>query len=499
MTEAPLRQPNAEGPGTHILSSSNPLAAAWGYSALSACALANSLLWNSIHPLLLPVIVLALAGEEVKNSVLGAITFAGLIVAMVAQPLWGALSDRTRTPWGRRRPFIAAGALGTVLLVAFLAQAGSLAALLAVYVVLQLIFNSSLAAYQGLIPDLVPPGRRGIASGAKNFAEILGLIVAALVIPTLIAGGDVLPGFAFLIAVLAAATAITCLAIPERKPRPEPSGLPLPPGEGQGEGPAKGRGTSPRATGSGPRTQVPGHLSPKGEGDEGLTLASLRDAFRVSPRRHADFFWMLAGRLLFVLAMTSIQTFSLFYIRDVLQPAETLALWRDLTASIGVSILLVTLPGGYLADRLGRRPIILLAGAVAGAAALLLLGATEPAAVLLYGTLVGVGIGLFLTANWALATDLIPPGEGARFMGLTNLATAGGAALARLNGPAIDALNAATPLLGYRFLLLAVGVAFLAGALLVLKVHEPPRARLQLPLGDGGGPVPLREGEGEGR
>ena len=484
MTEATLPPPPSARPGTHVLSSTNPLAAAWGYTALSAYALANSLLWNSLHPLLLPVIVLALAGEEVKNSVLGGITFVGLIVAMVAQPLWGALSDRTRTPWGRRRPFIAAGALGTVLLVALLAQAGSLAALLAVYVVLQLIFNSSLAAYQGLIPDLVPPGRRGIASGAKNFAEILGLIVAALAIPTLIAGGALLPGFVVLIAVLAAATAITCLAIPERNPEPGT------------------QNPKPRTRNPEPGTQnpEPGTRNSKLETaaeDEGLTLAALRDAFRVSPRRHADFFWMLAGRLLFVVAMTSIQTFSLFYIRDVLQPAEPLALWRDLTASIGVSILLVTIPAGYLADRLGRRPVILLAGAVAGAGALLLLGASEPAGVLLFGTLVGVGIGLFLTANWALATDLIPPGEGARFMGLTNLATAGGAALARLNGPVIDALNAATPLLGYRALLLIVGVSFLAGALLVLKVREP--GRIPAPSGGGPSPLPLGEGEGEGR
>jgi len=479
MTDPALLQPDSGRPGVHLLASPHVLTALWGYAALSAYALANSLLWNSLHPLLLPVIVLALAGEEVKNSVLGGITFLGLIVAMVAQPLWGALSDRARTPWGRRRPFIAAGALGTVLLVALLAQAGSLAALLAVYVVLQLIFNSSLAAYQGLIPDLVPPGRRGIASGAKNFAEILGLIIAALAIPTLIAGGDVVPGFLVLIAALTVATAITCFAIPEPPARP-----PTPNPEPQTQNP------KPQTRNPKPETAA---------ADDRLTLAALRDAFRVSPRRHADFFWMLAGRLFFVVAMTSIQSFSLFYIRDVLQPAEPLVLWRDLTASIGVSILLVTIPGGYLADRLGRRPVILLAGAVAGAGALLLLGATEPAAVLLFGTLVGVGIGLFLTANWALATDLIPPGEGARFMGLTNLATAGGAALARLNGPVIDALNAATPQLGYRALLLTVGVSFLAGALLVLKVHEPRgAATTPVPLGDGGGPVPSPPGRGRG-
>lgn len=430
MTEPALPQPDSARPGVHILASPHTPTAIGGYTALSAYALANSLLWNSVHPLLLPIIVLGLAGEELKNSVLGGITFVGLIVAMVAQPLWGALSDNARTRWGRRRPFIVAGALGTALLLAALGQAGTLGALFALYVALQLVFNSSLAAYQGLIPDLVPPHRRGVASGAKNFAEVLGLIIAALAISSLVTETSLLPGFVAIIAVFALGTAITCLAIRE-----------------------------PAAAGAPPAPAV----------------ESLRGAFRVSPRRHADFFWMLAGRLLFVVAMTSIQAFSLFYIRDVLRPADALSLWRDLTASIGLAILLVTYPAGLLADRIGRRPVILAAGACAGAGALLMMGATESTGVLVFGTLVGLGIGLFLSANWALATDLIPPGEGARFMGLTNLATAGGAALARLNGPVIDLLNDLTPLLGYRALLLGVGVSFLVGALLVLKVHEPRR------------------------
>jgi MFS family permease len=80
-------------------------------------------------------------------------------------------------------------------------------------------------------------------------------------------------------------------------------------------------------------------------------------------------------------------------------------------------------------------------------------------------------MGLFNSANWALATDLIPKAEEARYLGLANLATAGGAALARLIGIGIDYFNARTANSGYDFMLIVCIVYFVAGALLVLKIR----------------------------
>jgi len=85
---------------------------------------------------------------------------------------------------------------------------------------------------------------------------------------------------------------------------------------------------------------------------------------------------------------------------------------------------------------------------------------------------VGISVGAFMSTNWALATDLVAKGEEARYLGLTNLATAGGAALARLIGPVIDFFNAREPGLGYSFMLLACFIYFLAGSLLLLKIKK---------------------------
>jgi MFS family permease len=82
--------------------------------------------------------------------------------------------------------------------------------------------------------------------------------------------------------------------------------------------------------------------------------------------------------------------------------------------------------------------------------------------IIFFGSVIGAGIGLFLSANWALANDLAPAGEAGKYLGLTNLATAGAGALSRLAGPGIDLLNAARPGLYWGYDGLFIGAATLA-------------------------------------
>ncbi|RPJ19417.1 MAG: hypothetical protein EHM33_30310, partial [Chloroflexi bacterium] len=89
-----------------------------------------------------------------------------------------------------------------------------------------------------------------------------------------------------------------------------------------------------------------------------------------------------------------------------------------------------------------------------------------------FGSVLGAGIGLFLTANWALATSLAPEQEAGKYLGLTNLATAGSAALARLEGPVIDGLNAAWPgvWLGYKGLFVFGGLCIFLSLFVLRKI-----------------------------
>jgi MFS family permease len=135
-----------------------------------------------------------------------------------------------------------------------------------------------------------------------------------------------------------------------------------------------------------------------------------------------------------------------------------------------------------LGDRFGHRKIQYLASAIGTLGCLLLLMARTPQTLLIFGGVVGIGIGLFLTANWALVNRLAPLAEAGVFLGLTNLATAGSGAVGRLLGPIIDLLNNANPgaFAGYTVMFIFGAVCTCASALLLARARETQTERKSL-------------------
>jgi MFS family permease len=88
------------------------------------------------------------------------------------------------------------------------------------------------------------------------------------------------------------------------------------------------------------------------------------------------------------------------------------------------------------------------------------------------GALIGMANGALLSGSWALATDLAVNGEEAKYLGLTNLAMAGGSALARLIGPVIDLFNNMREGLGYQVMLLICFVSLVIGTVIIMKVKQ---------------------------
>jgi MFS family permease len=86
--------------------------------------------------------------------------------------------------------------------------------------------------------------------------------------------------------------------------------------------------------------------------------------------------------------------------------------------------------------------------------------------VLVSGCLIGVAAGAFMTSNWALGTDLVPPAECGRYLGVSNLAGAGAGMIGTgIGGPVADQLNARVPGLGYFVIFAGYGVLFLLSVL----------------------------------
>jgi len=90
----------------------------------------------------------------------------------------------------------------------------------------------------------------------------------------------------------------------------------------------------------------------------------------------------------------------------------------------------------------------------------------------MYGGIIGVSAGIFLSVNWAWGTDLIPPRTGGRYLGISNLATAGSGALAGAGGFMLDYFNTQSHNMGYMILYLSAAVCYVLGTILVLGVRD---------------------------
>jgi len=187
--------------------------------------------------------------------------------------------------------------------------------------------------------------------------------------------------------------------------------------------------------------------------------------------------WLDNWPLLFLTGIYGVQSFAQYFIKDTLQTDDAVKLTGDLMAIIVLSLIAFSLVAGYLCDRFGRKPMHVIAAILAALGSLLMTTAHSAGAVLGFGSLIGAGIGIFLSANWALANDLAPLGEAGKFLGLTNLATAGAGALSRLNGPMLDLVNNAWPgrYLGYSVLFVTTAVLALASLILLRRVPDPTR------------------------
>ncbi len=406
---------------------------------------------NTLDPALLSFKVAELAPAS-RNTALGLITAAGLLVATLTQPIIGALSDRTRAPLGRRVPYMI---VGTLLAIAFLfvvALAPTIGILLLGVLVYQFGANTAQAPWQALLPDQLPATLRGAASGLKSLFEILGFILGRSIAGYMVAQGTpqaaVLSASAILIVTLALTSLTARYWRGSRSPEdPDGESGSLPSSDSPSEHPP---GSTPGAR-------------------SGLSAYLQRSNW---PR---GFGWWFVNRALFWAAVIALNSFVIFYMEDVVGMtfSEASRLFGDLSVVLGVSLLLITIPAGRLSDKLGRRPMILAACLVAVAGNLLLLGARTRLVLILGGAALGLATGVFLSASWALATDMVPRGMAARYLGIANIATAGGSFLARLAGGAlIDPLNRLTGSqeAGYLALYSLTLVAFVVAAFAVTRL-----------------------------
>ncbi len=410
-----------------------------------------SMLFNSLQSLVLPNYVPLYHSPLKQATTLGLLLFVGLAAGALVQPLVGIASDRLRRiGWlGRRTPFILVGALLTLALLAGFAFANSLLTLALAYIGVNIAAGVTQAGAQGLLPDLIPTRQRGSAAGLKSLLELTGSVVGFSVAGMLIRQGRP-AGVALAIGIaLAIATLLTLAFVREGRADAASSAavavvadLAAPPAPATSTAPSPVSGLAQIA--SQERLAELGAPSQNGPTDARSIWARV-----------------LVSRLFFLLAVYGVGHFLLYFVRARLGLGPSSA---EVTSGLLTVLTLVTalvgLGGGFISDRVGRLPVLWIAGAASAIGVALLIPAHTLPMVYLGGAIMSLGSGLFASANWALAADLAPVGKGGRFFGLLALATGGASALAGLLGPLVDYE-------GYNALFAVAAVFFIAGVVII--------------------------------
>jgi MFS family permease len=415
---APLSDPLAEP--------ASPVPASW----IAAITLANlGLFMAYFGPLavLLPNQIQAAAGA---HRVAGFSWVAGLgaAVAMVANPLAGALSDRTVSPFGRRRPWVLGGAVATAAALCLVGRLHSVPGIVAGWCLAQAGVNAMQAGLAAGVPDRVPIRQRATVSGWIGVAQTVS-VVAAVALVTTIPG---YPGYLLL------AAAVVVLALPYVAGTAD---LPL------------------------PRARRPGFRP----------MAFIRPGRRAGVWHH-DFRWAWLTRFLLVLGNTMAVVYLLYFLRRIgfsaLYPGHRAE--QGLVLLLGVytvAVVATTVVAGRRSDRTGRRrrSVAFAGGAMAMAALLVAVRPVFPV-LLAVAPVLGAGFGVYLSVDQALVTQVLPTAaERASSLGVISVASSAGQALA----PAIAA-PVVTYLGGFSALYLCVAAVVLLGSVSVWRIRSVP-------------------------
>lgn len=399
--------------------------------ALSSFWFGISFHWVPIDFVLVQAKVRDLLPHEQQGLGIGLLGLAAFF-AMTVPPLVGLWSDNLSGRWGRRRPFIVAGAIGDVIGLVVMMTSATYPQLLLGYVIVQIFNNAAGGAYAGLIPDVVPVAEFGKASGFLGSMTQLGGVagLAALVVATIL--GHVTPIYMVIAAVLLLSLLPTLWA-------------------------ARGEGRTPITPT--PRKPLP---------------ESVREFLR--PLARNDFAWVVFTRLMVVAGINAVAPFLSPFFADVVRvgnPDQFTAVWLLI---LYVTAVIPGILGGAASDRVGRKIFVYASGALQSAVALyyVIFYPTQVGLVLALGAIFGVGFGLYFAVDWALACDTLPDrSKSAKDMGLFHVAfTLPKFIVQPVGGFLLDLANRQTANSGYRVVFGSAIVFFILGTVLVSRIRS---------------------------
>ncbi|WP_106400477.1 MFS transporter [Actinocorallia populi] len=341
---------------------------------------------------------LQVIAPEGKEASLGVIVGAAAVFNLVAGPLFGVLSDRTRTRWGRRRPWILAG-------IVICTASGLLMALSATPLILGIGWSlytigmaAALGAMNPALAEVIPSYQRGkvgaLVGVGGQLAGVMGVVLGGMLT------GSLLLLFLVPVAVLGVFFVFYAFTIPDH--------------------PVKGA-------------------------EQGEPIWAIFPQLVFDPRKHRDFALVWVGRFLMQVGLTFLSTYQLYFLLDRLGLTPEAAS-RQLAFVGGLGVLVTTafaVIGGILSDRLKRRKVfIYLASALSATGLSVLAFASSVPAFAAAVVFILAAAGLFGSVDLALASDVMPNKEEAgRWMGIYFVANTTSTAIAPIFAPLILAIG----------------------------------------------------------
>jgi MFS family permease len=387
-------------------------------------------IWGGLTNIILPSRMDAIDKAN-AGFLLAVLNGIAVLMAIVVQPTVGMISDYTITRWGRRKPYIVIGASLDVVFLIGLALSQTFLMILVFLVLLQFSSNFAQGPFQGYVPDLVPAKQVATASGLMGVMIVMGQIAGVGVATLgLVVGNLVLATIG--LGLIELATAIVLVASVR-----------------------EGSGAPPRP---------------------GSWLKVATSAWGTDILAERNVLWLLLVRLLFLGAVNA-TTLALFYFERTHGKSEVDAggLVFLGTLVVGITTAAAAFPGARLSDRFGRKPMIWAACAIGSVGMLLVALSPSPALAIAAFVPFGIGVGIFLSVDWALMTDVIPKETTGRYMGILNAGTAAsGPIFLVVAGQVLDKVSAVDWAAGPRAAMV-VAALFLVGAGIVLIKVDPTR------------------------
>lgn len=348
--------------------------------------LATAAIFFSISPipsLLMPLQVQSMAPGN-KVIVLGLISGLSALVAVVTNPIIGALSDRTTSRLGRRRPWLLVGALLIPSAMVTMMIAPGIPELLIGALGLQFFANFVFATLTAIIPDQIPVGQRGLVSAMVGLVIPIISVIGSVVIGVLLQ--DMTARYLTVIIAVPVVLVPFALLVPDKR-------LPV------------------------------GYLPP-------FRLGVFLKSFWVSPRKHPDFGLVWLARFGTFLGYNIAIGYLLYYLQDGLHytrlfPGQSITEGVTILTLFSTAALFVATPlAGILSDYVKRRkPFVIVSSAFSALGLFLLAFVPTWIGTIVALVIVGLGVGAYLSVDQALATQVLPNAtDRAKDMGIIGIA-----------------------------------------------------------------------------